>query len=340
MKLQWLRWVVWNPVQAGIAVYGLAANGYLAARFATGERWVLIALADNFLPWIALGALALSGLALFSRWRWLLITLHAPILIVFVALYGDRFVPGGAHAQAQNGRGLTVATFNIQSFYSDPQRIIQAITALDADIVGLEELSASHAALIALELGEQYPYSVLPGADAGQDVGLLSRYPVREVETFFSTEAPSRHLRAVVDVNGTHITVYVAHPSPPTDTYRLSDYDPSERNAQLRALREAVQADNGPLLVLCDCNMSDQSEAYRALDRLLDDAFREAGWGLGFTFPAHSVKGFPPLTRIIRIDYVWHSAEFITRDARVGGDSGGSDHHPVVADVVLKDHHK
>ena len=79
--------------------------------------------------------------------------------------------------------------------------------------------------------------------------------------------------------------------------------------------------------------LSDQSDAYRVFDALLADAFREAGRGMGFTFPANA-ELVPPG---IRIDYVWYSDEFVARDAYVADDSGPSDHLAVVAELALRD---
>jgi len=53
----------WTLIQAGMLLYGLAMTVYLLARLATGERWKWVALADNFVPWWALGGLAAAGIA-------------------------------------------------------------------------------------------------------------------------------------------------------------------------------------------------------------------------------------------------------------------------------------
>jgi endonuclease/exonuclease/phosphatase family metal-dependent hydrolase len=81
--------------------------------------------------------------------------------------------------------------------------------------------------------------------------------------------------------------------------------------------------------------MTDQSDAYRQMNDRLHDTFRETGQGMGFTFPASTpskVRLFPPL---LRIDYIWHSDQFTAHAVAVGRDSGISDHHPVVARLVL-----
>jgi hypothetical protein len=104
---------VWFLIQAGIVLYGLLVIGYLLARLLVGERWNLVAFANNFVPWMAGLGLALGLIALFSRYRWLLIAMQVPGIVTFLVLYGDLLVPEASQAQHGNGPELTVATYNI-----------------------------------------------------------------------------------------------------------------------------------------------------------------------------------------------------------------------------------
>jgi endonuclease/exonuclease/phosphatase family metal-dependent hydrolase len=67
------------------------------------------------------------------------------------------------------------------------------------------------------------------------------------------------------------------------------------------------------------------------MNALLDDAFRVAGGGLGFTFPA----SFGSLPSLLRIDDIWGSDHFVVHDAWTESDSGTSDHHPVISELSL-----
>jgi hypothetical protein len=103
---------IWILVQAGIAINGLLVIGYLLARVVVGERWNVVAFTNNFVPWIAVVGLLLSLIALFSRYRWVLIALQLPSIIAFLVLYGALFLPKGSTAQRAGGPKLTVATYN------------------------------------------------------------------------------------------------------------------------------------------------------------------------------------------------------------------------------------
>jgi endonuclease/exonuclease/phosphatase (EEP) superfamily protein YafD len=92
-----------------------------------------------------------------------------------------------------------------------------------------------------------------------------------------------------------------------------------------------------PLVLLGDLNSAPMSEVYGTLSARLTDAFTEAGWGAGHTWPAEggNFYNIPHPPRLVRIDYVFHSAEWRAEEARVGGWDGVSDHHPVVARLRL-----
>jgi endonuclease/exonuclease/phosphatase (EEP) superfamily protein YafD len=69
---------------------------------------------------------------------------------------------------------------------------------------------------------------------------------------------------------------------------------------------------------------------YLALTSRLRDAYRDVGWGMGFTFTRFRELGLP----MWRIDYVFHSPNLVATRAIVG-DYGGSDHRPVIADLAF-----
>ncbi|NDJ75371.1 MAG: hypothetical protein GYB65_03855 [Chloroflexi bacterium] len=324
-------------LQLLIILYGVLLTALLLVRAEFGERWSAIAFANNFLAWLLLLGMLLGVVALFSRWRLLVASTQFPAFIAFAVLYGPLLWPPGSVDKPADGVDLTIATYNVLSAESDPDDMLDVIEDLDADIIGLQELEVAHADLIERELSEEYPYRSLHGSPSEHGVGLLSRYRIVEESEYYDFIKYVRHLRAVVDVEGMLVTVYLAHPHTPSNYYSPMRYSADFRDEQLKALRNSVRADSGPVLVLCDCNLSDQSEAYRDLDRLLDDTYREVGWGMGFTFPSR----FAPadgwiLPRMMRLDYIWHSAHFTAYDVEVWRETGGSDHRPVLARLVLE----
>lgn len=84
------------------------------------------------------------------------------------------------------------------------------------------------------------------------------------------------------------------------------------------------------MLVLCDCNLTDTSEAYATLRAGLHDSFAEAGWGLGLTMLLSQ-----PHIPAQRYDYIWHTDELVALSAQVGAD-GGSDHLLLLAQFTWR----
>lgn len=323
----------WHILQVSILLYGVGLSAYVAIFAALGERWPWVAFANNFLPWWALGAALAALIALFTRWRWPLMAVQVPVLIAFGVLYGDLLLPTG-NAAAPGGPTFSAATYNIIASVSDPQAVTDNIASFDADIVGLQEVGPAHSAQIERDLAEAYPFQVHYPELPVHGVSLLSRYPIVTAEPFRPFANSMLYLRAEIDLDGVPLVVYVVHPPTPSRAIIPTAYDTQRRDAEIEILRRDYLAhESGPVIVLGDFNMVDLSDAYRAMDADFDDAFRTAGRGLGFTFPVtESWKFFP---QMLRIDYVWYNRGVAALDARVGDDSGTSDHLPVIAVLAL-----
>jgi vancomycin resistance protein VanJ len=163
----------------------------------------------------------------------------------------------------------------------------------------------------------------------------MTRFPIETVRPItLPTGQPALYAR--LRVNGQRLHVFVAHLTPnhlfkdPTINLETAASDAfARRAAEIAFLREELHDLSEPALLLCDCNLTDTSQAHAELGSFLSDSFREAGWGLRNTNDATSLL-FP----MQRIDYVWHSAGLIAIAAEVG-QAGGSDHLPVVVHLRL-----
>lgn len=244
-----------------------------------------------------------------------------------------------ARRRASVPASLTVMTFNVGAGLAPPRLLVGTLRAVRADVVGLQELADDQAAAVDRDLADLYPHRMLhPGGFAGK--GLLSRYPLAEGAQLHLF--PSRpDLRATADVDGTRLTVLVAHPPPPRLNWRGFVFDPVAV-AQMDALAAAARA-AAPAVVLGDFNLPDRHALYNRLCAAgLVDAFRAAGAGRGSTLPlrpGHSSRHrlrLPrvPLPPVLRVDYIFHTRELGTEAAWLGPD-GGSDHLPVLARLRL-----
>ena len=215
---------------------------------------------------------------------------------------------------------FTVLSWNVGNGMARPDRLTAALRESNADVIGLEELSAEQAAALEGGLAAIYPYRALFGRGI-PGKGLLSRFPIRDLEhlTFHKTR-PDLH--AIVERDGAPMHILVVHPPPPA---------PQELNARARQMGKIKQLADllDPVLLMGDLNMTHWQQAYRQLlDVGLLDAFVEAGHGSSLTFPTR--RGVVPLRPLLRLDYIFYSTELTALDSWVGPD-GGSDHLPLFA---------
>jgi vancomycin resistance protein VanJ len=244
-------------------------------------------------------------------------------------------VPGlPSHAVCTSGEVdctiLRVMTYNIEGLPKpDISSDIVAIRESDADIIAIQEMSPEVTAAIEAELSEGYPYQVLSplGIPGG---GMLSKYPFDEVKEKLDVGNSFFGLRVVVTINGVPMTVITTHPPPPALQvpygYVIQGRD------KIMALAEQAAGQHATL-ILGDFNVVDQTQDYQIMiEAGYADAFREAGWGFGSTWPSNKkrVEFIPPLTRI---DYIWYSPDFRAIRTWVGPASA-TDHLPVIADLV------
>lgn len=231
---------------------------------------------------------------------------------------------------------IVVMTANIGNGLADPRRLARVILGSGADIVALQEVSASQAEEIADALDDALPHSDVHGRGiAGK--GIISRFPLartRHVEI-----VPGRpDLEADVELPCGLTRVIVAHPEPPR--FGAGSAERNLRSGEhIRRLAQDVASSDLPALLMGDFNRVSWQRAARALSEAgLHDAWLAAGRGPGFTLPARwagaAYRGNPlgriSLPPVARVDYVWHTPHFRAERAWLG-DAAGSDHRPVLA---------
>jgi endonuclease/exonuclease/phosphatase (EEP) superfamily protein YafD len=260
-------------------------------------------------------------------------------VVVFAVLWGGLFWPDGR--PEPEGPTLTVMTYNMLAYNPEPEGVIETIRESDADIVGILELSPRVAELVERDLTEAYPYRLLVERGTTTGGGIISRYPIEAMDVALDDPgwigAP---LVAEVDFDGERFVLVNAH-SASGSAFVVA------RERQARLLSDFAAAQQLPVIVMGDFNALDTNESYGILTEHLYDAWREAGNGLGNTFPGVSkedaaaskrpeVLGIDVPKWLLRIDYVFCSYEWQPIEARIGPWDGGSDHRPVIAEVALR----
>jgi len=312
----------WSYVGLTVAWWGL--------RLALADRlWWLALLNTLAFYWFA-PLVVLLPVALWQRQRRLLCGLALP-LALFCYLFGGLFVP--SVPAAPTGATVAIASFNLNWGNQDYAAIARSLRALDPDIIGLQEVQPARFEAIVAALPD-YPYVVRQPSHLFHTVAVLSRYPIAAAAPLAG--AIARGLEVTVELDGTNLTVWNVHlvPSnmplyPPREFVAQTRDRFRRRQAEVEQMVAAITARTAPLVVTCDCNMTDTSQTYAQLSTVLTDSFRAVNWGLGYTFQFEWMP-FP----VFRLDYIWHTDGLRSLAAAIGS-PGGSDHRPAFAILEL-----
>ncbi len=319
-----------NLRQTAITLLKLAAlAGGLGLALATLlgllAPWVpLLELFNHFRPVLVAGALALLAFTLLLRWRpaiWLAAAITAVNLILFAAaIYGSA-------ASAGDGADKFLRVVSLNVWVNNPQSadIADFVLREDGDIVVLTEVSAEQNAKLREALGTRYPHvlgsrgvlllskraPIASGHVSNPGIDGWGRVPLINWARF-------QHDGMTFELAGVHL----AWPFNPLD--QVNDIDTLIGFAKDRDV---------PLIVAGDFNLTPWSLKLQRFRR-------QTGLGRTFTFaltwPVKRIRmpfsalNFP----IVGIDNVFVSKEFAVQSAEVGP-YVGSDHKPVIADLVL-----
>ena len=103
-------------------------------------------------------------------------------VVLFLSVWGTLLWP---HSRPEpQGPVLTVMTYNLLASNRNVEGVVGAIRESDADIVGLVELNQTIARAVRRDLADEYPHQVLMDQDEISGSGVISRYPLTQVDTF------------------------------------------------------------------------------------------------------------------------------------------------------------
>jgi vancomycin resistance protein VanJ len=351
LKLCWriACWLFWK----GLGLFGLGLLGWYALRWWLGDHFLPVRLFNYFMPWLLVGLLPALVVAGLARHKWVALALAAPTLVIgltFAPLFlprpesvlaailplgrvscvtcqvsGNNFHTTNGALQGQETTPLKVMSYNVWYRNENVAAMTGLIRREQPDILLLQELSPAMVRRLKDELVDLYPEGQLHLAYEPEVYqGIISRYRLTPVDFAYDK---GRTQRVMVATPGGPIAVWNVHPNTPLSWPR--------QYWQLSALTDDIATTDGPLIVGGDFNTTDQSETYQLINQYLQNAHWEAGWGFGFTFPAHQprFREIPILTPVIRIDHIFYSPHFFAHNARTLTESGGSDHLPVTAEL-------
>lgn len=278
------------------------------------------------------------------RERRLLYLQGISFLLVLFPLMG--FVLPGS-ADPSGAPKLRVMSFNTNAGYSGWEPIVRAIQGHHPDVVLLHEVLLDHQ-----DLAERLKAAGLPHVEVSSQFVTASRFPILESVDppripFEGRQRSPRFMRHVIQTPLGALAFYNVHPISPRGMLgiwraraalvklksgELLEGDPQAdvhgnaglRAKQLELVGRLATNEHLPVVIGGDLNVPGLSAAFHRSLSEFRDGFRDAGAGLGYTFPQKL-----PLMRLDRIlagqDFRFTSFEIGCRDL--------SDHFCVVADL-------
>ena len=317
--------------------------------------WTLPSLATLALPVVTLVVLVLLVLlAVFKQWRSAVVIVGA-LMLSWPTLRLISPVNFGHSKADPDKTQLKVMTMNVTQFNwskgEPPSKNMRYILDEDADIVVIQEglLYYSYEGLVTVkpmlqELYKKYPYR----KKQYFDVGILSKYPFKEVKSpvlaqdtlgyfikAWDVDAPGGNLRVVsmhlsslrFTGNDSQLIESMNTPSGRKNRIRsvAQKLDVGFRShaRQAKAMRQLLDETPGDVLVMGDMNDTPGSFAYRTVcGEDLRDAWADTGFGPIYTFHDHHMY--------VKIDHILYRGDMKVLSCRCDK-KGESDHYPLVA---------
>jgi endonuclease/exonuclease/phosphatase (EEP) superfamily protein YafD len=269
-----------------------------------------------------LGTACLAALFALGKRRRMALVL-AGFAAANLAVIAPLYVGGsGLKNAATSAVRFRAMLLNVNADFGDPARVTQAIEDAQPDVLVLEEVSGRWQEMLT-RLQVRFPHRVVESRDDNFGIALLSKWPLARADVLYFGDARVPSVFAEVKLEGAVLRVLGTHAVPPGDALRSH-----WRNQQLAAVAEFARDLSEPVLVLGDLNASPWCSHFRRFVRVSGLRDSAQGWGVQPTWPA----GMPWFW--IPIDHCLHSPQLSVVARRVGPNVG-SDHYPVMVDVVL-----
>ena len=263
------------------------------------------------------------------------------LAICFVQFNSFYRIPFFSSAEEETGQSLKIMSYNVRSFNvnewldidSASQKIARFVTEENADIVSFQEFHKHHKMHL-----PQYPYQYVQTSGRSKNFGqaIFSKYPIVNKGSLQFEDTGNNAIFADVQLKNDTIRVYNLHMESLSLVADDLDFNQEASKKLVRRISNAFQKqqlqmdkvvahkEQAPFktIITSDLNNTAFSYTYRKIMSGMNDAFAEAGSGLGTTFV---FKRIPLRIDFILVDNQIPVTNFTTHTQRF------SDHYPVTA---------
>lgn len=320
-------------------IYAIFLLTYFIFRFLVWDNLAIIGLISNFIPWIFFPIFIFPIASFFAKEKMICI-ISVCATLIFLGWIHTKYYSAKALNIDYDNSSINILSMNVGQHLVQSKFLSNFILEQKPDIVFLQEVTDRHIKNSWTNLIKMYPYQVSGPLVSEKMVGMgiLSKYPILSSKNFkLAKNGLVFQQKAIIKVGEQKIAIYNIHTTYPWFRFQkvflaltLPVYDYSIRSKEIENLVKLIQEETLPTIAAGDFNMTDQAQDYNYITKFLIDSFQESGWGFGFTWPAHqNPSGEINLTHpIVRIDYIMHSSDFISKSTQVLSKTG-SDHLPI-----------
>jgi endonuclease/exonuclease/phosphatase family metal-dependent hydrolase len=361
-----IRFILWTLNALALAILLLAAFSDYVSPF----RMILFSYLGLFFPFILLFNLAvLLVWVLFKQWKTAIIN-----SLVILACFSSIRTYFPLHTKTENvpENAIKLLTYNVMRFekgkrdqLNKPNKILQYIQEVDADIVCIQEYGASQknpnylTEKDIMKAMKNYPYHYFHNLHfpyQSEIFGLIiySKFPILSAKKVPYKSDYNGSFVVELDVRGKRVTLINNHLesnklseeernnyyrfTQDMDSYSLDVFTkmmtkrlgPAYRIRAIQAqlIDKIIKENKNPYIIVCgDFNDTPISYARHKIKGKLHDAFVESGCGLGITYNKYRF--------LFRIDYILHGNNIKAYNCTVGK-LKNSDHYPLWCYLELK----
>jgi endonuclease/exonuclease/phosphatase (EEP) superfamily protein YafD len=270
----------------------------------------------------------------FFRFQYVLIAMLLLIPCLFLGLWGMAvanlvtiglnlwrmrdFIPNFSHLKPPGKR--TIMAVNTYKENDDYQKIREALTVTDADVLLLMEVNDELEENLR-DIFQKYEYRLQTPVRDGFSICLLSRFKMQNTDITYHGTSDTPLLHAEIDIKGTSYHVFSAHPKP-----ALNGAWYHERRLYFSEISDVIAQSNLPPIVLGDFNSVPWERHFVDFCEKGGIKSTSQGYGYKITWPTYFLLMGIPMDHILLPENEKYG------DLLVGPFSG-SDHYPVAINL-------
>ena len=323
--------------------YSAFIIGYFILKLFFGDRLWIIALITTFIPlfFFPTFLLPIIGVSIIKK-RWFTIISAIACILLISWLHIKYFSPQPINL-TNSQPSIKVLSHNLSWYKTQSPTLLKLINQQKPDIIFLQEIVKKNTKRVFTWLKADYPYQI-----GTRPVGILSKYPIVSSEILHLAGHRETQQRAIIKFNQQEVVIYNMQATGPwlkiskkLGFIKIPVYKYDKRSPEIQDLVQRVERETLPVIVAGDFNMTDETQDYDRVQKVMQDAFRKSGWGFGFTWPhGWELKFLVKRSNwrlnypVFRIDYIWYSKHWGAKSSSVL-EATESDHLPIAAELIL-----